>query len=62
MIAAITLSIRNVLWTLPLRFCVYAGIVFYALYRKGDVRVEYSHGTTVFKLEAKDRQSTKRLL
>ena len=31
------------------------GLVFYALYRKGDVSAEFSHGLTTFKLEAKDR-------
>ena len=31
-------------------------LVWYALYRKGDVRAEFAHGKTVFKLEAKDRR------
>ena len=35
---------------------VAGGLVFYALYKKGDVRAEVSHGRTVFKLEAKDRK------
>lgn len=33
----------------------FVGLVAYALYRKGDVSAEISHGATVFKLEAKDR-------
>jgi hypothetical protein len=34
---------------------VVGGLVFYALYFKGDVRAQFSHGSTMFKLEAKDR-------
>jgi hypothetical protein len=34
---------------------VVGALVFYALYRKGDVSAEFSHGLTSFKLEAKDR-------
>jgi hypothetical protein len=34
---------------------VVAGLVFYALYCKGDVSAEFSHGLTTFRLEAKDR-------
>ncbi len=30
-------------------------VVIYALRSKGDVRAEFSHGTTRFSLEAKDR-------
>jgi hypothetical protein len=33
------------------------GLVFYALYKKGDVRAVVSHGRTVFTLEAKERKS-----
>ena len=36
------------------------GVVFYALYRKGDVSAEFSHGLTTFRLEAKDRARGKR--
>ena len=30
-------------------------LIFYALRNKGDVRAEFSHGSTIFKLEAKGR-------
>ena len=33
-----------------------AVLILYALYRKGDVRAEFAHGKTIFKLEAKDRK------
>jgi hypothetical protein len=33
----------------------FVGLVAYALYGKGDVSAEISHGATVFRLEAKDR-------
>jgi hypothetical protein len=36
-----------------------AGLVFYALRSKGDVRAEFSHGSTKFCLEAKDRSAVK---
>lgn len=39
---------------------VTAGLVFYALYSKGDVRAEFSHGSTRFRLEAKDRMAAKK--
>jgi hypothetical protein len=29
-------------------------LIYYALRRKGDVRAEFSHGSTMFKLEAKE--------
>ncbi len=32
-----------------------AALIFYALRSKGDVRAEFCHGRTIFKLEAKDR-------
>jgi hypothetical protein len=35
---------------------VIGGLVFYALYKKGDVRAMFSHGRTVFELEAKERR------
>jgi hypothetical protein len=38
---------------------VAGGLVFYALYRKGDVSAEFSHGPTSFRLEAKDRVGQK---
>lgn len=39
---------------------VTGGLVFYALYKKGDVRAIFSHGRTVFKLEAKERKLDRR--
>jgi hypothetical protein len=37
-------------------FPLVAGVlVFYALYKKGDVRAVFSHGKTVLELEAKER-------
>lgn len=38
---------------------VCAGLVFYALRSKGDVRAEFSHGSTMLKLEAKNRRVPK---
>lgn len=35
---------------------VFAGLVFYALRRKGDVRAEFCYGSTKFRLEADDRR------
>lgn len=39
---------------------VTGGLVWYALRTKGDVRAEVSHGRTVFKLEAKERNSDRK--
>ena len=36
---------------------VVGALIGYALYRKGDVRAEFGHGKTIFKLEAKDRRT-----
>jgi hypothetical protein len=33
---------------------VVGGLVYYALFSKGDVRAEFSYGKTLFKLEAKE--------
>jgi hypothetical protein len=41
-------------------FLVCAWLVWYALYKKGDVRAVVSHGKTVFALEAKERKSDRR--
>jgi hypothetical protein len=38
---------------IPLLF--FGGVVWYALYKKGDVRAVFSHGRTILKLEAKER-------
>ena len=37
--------------------CLLTGVVVYALYCKGDVSVQLSRGKTVFKLEARERNS-----
>jgi hypothetical protein len=52
------LALPAAFW-IPLAFVVVVlcGVVFYALYQKGDVSAEFSHGLTRFKLEAKDRIS-----
>jgi len=34
---------------------VAGALIWYALYRKGDVKAEFAHGKTTFRLEAKDR-------
>ena len=50
------LALPAAFWiTLGVALVVAAGLVFYALYRKGDVSAEFSHGLTTFRLEAKDR-------
>jgi hypothetical protein len=36
-------------------------VTIYALYKKGDVRAELSHGRTVLKLEARERKGDRRL-
>jgi hypothetical protein len=41
-------------------FVIVTGLlIFYALRNKGDVRAEFSHGATTFKLEAKERPSSR---
>ena len=39
---------------------VVGGLVWYALRTKGDVRAVFSHGRTVLKLEAKERNSRRK--
>lgn len=39
---------------------IFGGLLFYALYKKGDVRAAFSHGKTAFKLEAKERKLERR--
>ncbi len=41
--------------TLLIVVAMVCGLIFYALYRKGDVRVLFSRGKTMFELEAKER-------
>lgn len=51
----------NAAWVLlGISVIIVCGLVFYALYRKGDVSAEFSHGLTTFKLEAKDRARGRR--
>jgi hypothetical protein len=58
MISAIISGVPVGLWIfLVVALLVGAVLVLYALYSKGDVKAVFSHGTTVFKLEAKSRQS-----
>ena len=37
--------------------CTMCALGFYALYKKGDVRIHFSRGKTCFELDAKDRLS-----
>jgi hypothetical protein len=50
----------NFLLFLGFIFLVAAGLVRYALRTKGDVRAVFSHGKTLFELEAKERDSGRR--
>jgi hypothetical protein len=51
------LALPAALWiALALLAVVAGGLVLYALRIKGDVSAEISHGTTTFRLEAKDRR------
>jgi hypothetical protein len=57
MMSAILSGVPVGLWIfLVVALLVGAVLVLYALYSKGDVKAVFSHGTTVFKLEAKSRQ------
>lgn len=45
-----------VMAVLGLAFVIVVGVlIFYALRNKGDVRAEFSHGSTMFRLEAMER-------
>jgi hypothetical protein len=50
--------------TFPIYFVIFllvvGGLVFYALYKKGDVRAVFSHGKTVLELEAKERNQPRK--
>jgi hypothetical protein len=50
----------DIVFFVAIVFLIAGGLVWYALYTKGDVRAEVSHGRTVFKLEAKERKSDRR--
>jgi len=45
----------NVFVFLAICLLVVGGLVWYALRTKGDVRAVFSHGKTLFELEAKER-------
>jgi hypothetical protein len=54
------LTADNIVLLAIMAFLIVAAILVYALWTKGDVLAEVSHGHTVFKLEAKERRSRKR--
>ena len=57
----VVLSLPAAFWvTLTVFASVVCGRVLYALYSKGDVSAEFSHGLTSLRLEAKDRVRGKR--
>jgi uncharacterized membrane protein YobD (UPF0266 family) len=39
---------------------ILAGVLLYALYKKGDVRAAFSHGKTLLELEAKERNQARK--
>jgi hypothetical protein len=45
---------------LALPVAMFCFVIWYAIYKKGDVRAEISHGKTVFRLEAKERRVKRR--
>jgi hypothetical protein len=59
-ILALSLVPGNFIMLLAVSLLAVAGLVWYALRTKGDVRAEVSHGRTVFKLEAKERKSNRK--
>jgi hypothetical protein len=46
-----------IVFVIPFAIVVVGSIIFYALRCKGDVRAEFSHGSTMFKLEAKAKKN-----
>jgi hypothetical protein len=56
-ISALSILPTNLTLLVIAALLVTAGLVFYALRTKGDVRAVVSHGRTLFKLEAKERKS-----
>lgn len=52
--------VPNGLAVLLVALLVMGVLVFYALYHMGEVRAEFSHGSTMFKLEARDRRAKKK--
>jgi len=47
----------NIAFYFVITLLIFGCLLWYALYKKGDVRAVVSHGKTVFELEAKERQS-----
>lgn len=59
--SAILSAVPEGFWFLAVLFVLFVAVsVLYALYSKGDVRAEFSHGSTLFRLEAKDRGRRRR--
>jgi hypothetical protein len=59
MTSAIITLVPSGFWIfLGLVVIVAGALVFYALRNKGDVKAVFSHGSTVFKLEAKTRKQS----
>jgi hypothetical protein len=56
-LSALSILPSNLVLFVIVIFLIAGGLVFYALYKKGDVRAVMSHGKTVFTLEAKERRS-----
>lgn len=52
----VALAVSLALWSKgSIEKLMCGGMVLYALWCKGNVNAEYSHGNTTFKLEAKER-------
>ena len=49
-----------IVFVVPFAIVVFGILIFYALRCKGDVRAEFSHGSTMFKLEAKAKKNGRR--
>lgn len=58
--AALSLLPINIVILLTIVALILACVLVYALYKKGDVRAAFSHGKTVFELEAKERKSERK--
>jgi hypothetical protein len=56
MMAYLTSGIPLIAFVALVVVIVSGGLIFYALRNKGDVFAELSHGKTVFRIDAKDRQ------
>ena len=49
-----------IVFVVPFAIIVVGSIIVYALRCKGDVRAEFSHGSTTFKMEAKAKKNGRR--